>query len=91
MQLLNSENFLKWGTGPNSDEIVVKILESASSKYVGEVSKKTQKPHGRGCMFDLSAGIYILGYFENGELNASFNRDGKNNYITTEPKCLNPN
>ncbi len=42
-------------------------------------------------MFDSSAGIFILGYFEDGRLNANFDRDGKNNYITTLPKSLGPN
>ena len=77
--------------GPNSDEIEVKILECEFSKfYVGEVSKKTQQPLGRGFIFDQSDRVFTLGYFDNGKLKASFDRDEKNNYITTIPKSLNP-
>ena len=40
-QLASAEDYLKWGTGPNSAEIEVKCISNFNGLYYGEVSKKT--------------------------------------------------
>ena len=41
----------------------MKVWNSGTRHFFGEVSKISQKPEGRGFMFDLKAQVSTIGYF----------------------------
>lgn len=77
----SSCDFLRWGTGPNSENITVEVLENSQDFFAGEVSKITGQPDGRGILIHKHTGLKFIGYF-NGFATVKSALEGENTFIS---------